>query len=1102
MLFKTVGLLKAMMYMKLTIVFLLLSLQLSANVFSQNSITLKLQSADLKKALTQIEKKSSYKFLYNEDIMSSPQKVTIDANNEPVTNVLETIFSGTGLTYRILNNNLVVVTKKDIVVQDVRVSGKVTDANGSAVPNTSVNVKGSKSGTTTGADGSYSITVPEGATLVFSSVGYETQEVAVNGRSEINIVLRNSTKVLDQVVVVGYGSQRKIDVTGSVTQVKGEEISKQASLNAISSLQGKVAGLQITNAGSPGAPPQILIRGVGTLYGKTNPLFVVDGVWFEDISFLNSSDIENISVLKDASSGSIYGIRGANGVILITTKKGRPNAKAVVNYNAYIGTQIVTNQIEMVNGREYAELVNEVDALSGQAQRYSDPSSYGTTDWYHQMLRTAMVTNHQISVTGGAEKSSYNFSLGYYHQDGLVKTTGYDRYTFHFSNDMQIAPFLKAGINTTGSFSKSKDAPGGIFYEIFNAAPIVPVYYADGAYGDAGDYNIAASNQKNPQASLDFFNQHTKTFKINGNVYAEAKFLKHFTFRTSVGGDFQDGEIDNFSPFTNYLYVPVAYRKSRSELTKTQTKDRNWIVENLLTFEKKFNDHSVKALLGHGAQGYSYYKSVASSFDVPQLPGTQPYISLGQDTTVSFSDVDENDLPRLDRVLSYFGRVNYSFKDRYLLNASLRADGTSKFSDSWGYFPSVGIGWVITKENFMQNQKIFDNLKLRGSWGKIGNLSVPAKLSDLTISQTPNLVYVGGNGGASTGASINTVVPDKTKWELTEGTDIGIEASLLHNRLYAEIDWYNKKTSNAIFDIPVLGSVGTSTGTLIGNQATFQNQGFEFLLTWRDNINKDWNYSVSANAGFNKNKVLSVATGANPIYQFLGTSAVTRTVVGQPIGQFYGRQVVGIFQSADDIANYKSSGGTVIQPQAKPGDFKFKDMNDDGVIDDKDRTVLGNPNPKMVYGININVGYKKFDLTLDLQGLSGIEIYNGNYALRYGGENYTKDYYDNRWHGEGTSNVYPSVATSGNASITNSFYVEDGSYFRIRNVQLGYTFNGIKTVGISRLRVYVNAQNPCTWFHYRGFTPEVQAGSASKAGIDQQVYPLYATYNFGVNLTF
>ncbi len=1096
---------KLLLLMKFTTTLLLFAtLHVSAKSFSQDRITLKLQSAELKTALQQIEKKSAYRFLYNDDVISSRRKVNIDADNALVTDVLNGILNETTLTYKVLENNLVVITQKTLVVQDTRVSGKVSGPDGQGIPSVTVRIKNSNVATTTDAAGNYSISVPDGATLVFSSVGYTTTEMPVNGRTELNVVLQIAAKDINEVVVVGYGTQRKVDITSSIAQIKGEEIAKQSSFNPLSALQGKVAGVQITNAGAPGAAPQITIRGVGTVYGSTNPLYVVDGVWFDDINFLNSNDIENISILKDAAAESIYGIRAANGVILVTTKKGRQNARAVTNYNGYVGTQVVTNQIKMVDGSEYAELINEVDALAGAPGRYADPSAFGTTDWYHQILRRAMVNSHQVSVTGGGDKSSYNFSLGYYQQGGLVENNDFKRYTVHIFNEQQLAQFIKVGVNVTGSMSKSNDVPGSIFSNIFNAAPIVPVYYADGAYGDPGDFNIASANLKNPQVELDLFDQQTKTWKLNGSVYADLKFLKNFTFHTSAGGDFEQAEINNYIPYSNYLYMPVAYRATHSTLTKTRRENRNWIIENTLTYDKRFGDHSIKVLVGQGAQESRYYKLVASAFDVPSNSELR-YFSLGTASTRTISDFDENDKPIRNRVNSYFGRVNYSFQDKYLLTASLRADGSSVFSNNWGYLPSVGLGWVISKEKFMQDQRLFDNLKLRGSWGKIGNTNVPAHLSVLTVAQTPDLIYVGGDGSTATGASINSVVTPSTDWELGVGTDIGIEASLLNNKLYAEIDWYNRKTQNAIFDIPVLGSVGTSSGAIIGNQATFQNQGFEFLVTWKDNINKDWSYSISANAGLNKNKVLKVASGGTPIYQYLGTSVISRSVVGEPIGQFYGRQVIGIFQSAADIANYKDSKGDVIQPDAKPGDFKYRDVNDDGAIDGKDRVILGNPNPRAIFGINTTLTYRNFDLTLDLQGVKGIEIYNGNFALRFGSENYTQDFYDNRWHGEGTSNVYPSVAISGNNSEVNSFFVEDGSYFRIRNAQLGYTVfgsNGAKRYGISKLRVYVNAQNPVTWFHYRGFTPEVPAGSPTKQGIDQQVNPLYATYNFGVNLTF
>jgi TonB-linked SusC/RagA family outer membrane protein len=984
-----------------------------------------------------------------------------------------------------------------VSAQKTTVTGSVTATDGSPLVGATVLEQGTPNGTQTNGNGNFTISVGNNAVLMVSSVGYQDTTVSVNGQSEITIRLKPSVNTLEQVVVVGYGTQRKIDVTGSVANIKGEVISKQSSYNPLSALQGQVAGVQVANSGAPGAPPKLTIRGVGTVYGNTDPLYVVDGVWYNDVSFLNSSDIESVSVLKDASSESIYGIRAANGVVLITTKKGRRNGKSVINYNGFAGNQVVTNQIKMATGPEYAQMINEVYALNGSPALYSDPSSYGTTDWYHLILRNAFVTNNQISVNGGGEKSTYNFSLGYYHQDGLVKKNDFDKYSMHVSNDYQVTDFLKVGVNTTGILSNSNDAPEGIFYALFNAAPIVPAFYADGSYGDPADYNIASANQKNPKESIDYFNNTTKTWKLNGNVYADVKFLKNFTLHSSVGGDFEQSEGKGYTPFTNYNYIPVSLRNTHSVLSVGRSETRNWILENTLTFDKRIGDHSLKVLLGQGAQQYKSYFLNGSVQDVPQGTSTE-YITLGNASTATI-----NDGGSLDRVSSYFGRINYSYQDKYLFTGSLRADGSSKFSSTWGYFPSVGIGWVISKEKFFENQHLFSNLKLRGSWGRVGNLSVPANLSILTATQTPALVYMGGDGSSAPGASINTVVPPATTWEVGEGTDVGLDAALVKNKLNVELDWYNKKTINAIFAIPVLGSVGTVSGTIVGNQATFQNQGFEFLVTWKDDINKDWNYSISANGGYNQNKVLSVSSGGNPIYNFLGANVITRTMVGQPIGQFFGREVVGIFQSAADIASYTNKNGVIIQPTAKPGDFKYKDVNGDGVIDDKDRVPLGNPNPKFVYGFNTTLSYKRFDLTLDFQGVSGVSIYNGNFALRFGGENYTQDFYDNRWHGEGTSNVYPSVNVAGNNSITNSFFVEDGSYFRVRNAQLGYTIIGNKQHSLfSNLRVYINAQNPFTWFSYRGFTPEVQASSPTEAGIDQQVYPLYATYNFGVNLTF
>jgi TonB-linked SusC/RagA family outer membrane protein len=984
----------------------------------------------------------------------------------------------------------------------LNITGKVTAEDGSGIPGVSVVEKGTTNGTISDDRGVYAFSIHANATLVFSSIGFETQEVVVGDQTTINVLLKTDIKTLSEVVVVGYGSQRKVDVTGAVVQVKGEEISKQSSVNPLSSLQGKVAGVQITNSGAPGSSPQITIRGTGTVYGNANPLYVVDGVWYDDITFLNPADIENISVLKDASSEAIYGVRAANGVILITTKKGSKNQKTVVNYNGFVGNQVVTNEVKLANGPQYATLINELDAANGATPRYSTPNSFGSTDWNHQVFRNALISNHNVSVAGGGEKSTFNFSLGYTGQDGTVKTNNFNRYTARLQNDFQVFDFLKLGYTVTGTVNNSGDIDNSIFHQAYTAAPIVPVYYADGTYGDPNDFHVGNSNSFNPQVTLDYYNQKTKNYRATGNVYAEAKFAKHFTWKTSVGGDFWLNSSTNYAP--KYV-ATLSQRNTTSVLNVNKGETRNWLLENTLVYDNQFGDHGVKVLLGQSVQNYQYYGLTARAQNVPNGSDGDHYLSLGDLATRYVSDNGS-----FSRIQSYFGRLNYSFKEKYLLNVSMRADGSSKFSgsDQWGYFPSVGAGWVISEESFMKNQNIFDNLKLRASWGKIGNVSVPSNLSIPVATQSDGYSRIGGNGAVFPGANIDRIFPPTTVWERGIGTDIGLESTVLNNKLFFEFDFYNKKTEKAIFSIPLLGSLGTNGSTIVGNQATFQNQGFEFLVRWKDQINSEITYSISANMGINENKVLETLTGANPIYQAVGTTGSnnfnTRTVLGQPIGQFYGLKVIGVFQNAADITNYKSSSGQVLQAAAAPGDFKYADTNGDGVIDDRDRVVLGNPNPKVIYGINTNVGYKSFDLTVDFQGVSGVQIYNANLGLRYGTENFTKDFFDKRWHGDGTSNSYPSANIGGGTNYrSNSFFVESGSYFRVRNIQLGYTLPSslVNKWKLTKLRVYANAQNALNFFKYRGFTPEV-GGGPTTAGVDVNVYPLYATYNFGVNVTF
>ena len=988
--------------------------------------------------------------------------------------------------------------------QETAVTGTVTAAaDGLPIPGVNIVVDGTTKGTTTDIDGNYSLQLQPGEnSLVFSFVGFKTVTVDVDGRSVVDVTLEADVTALEEVVVVGYGEQRKIDITGAVSNIDGEEITRQPSVNPISGLQGRVAGVQITNSGEPGASPQIRIRGTGTVHGNSTPLYVVDGVWYDDISFLNPGDIQDISILKDASSQSIYGVRAANGVVLVTTKKGRIDGPAIVSYNGFVGSQVVTNEVEMASGPQYAEMINELDVANGGTPRYADPAAYGTTDWVRQILRAALISNHQVTVSGGGEKSTFSFSIGYLDQEGTVEGNEFKRYTARLQNDFQVFDFLKVGYTITGAFNDSKDIPEGIFHELYAASPITPVYYADGTYGDPNDYKAASSNLFNPQATLDFFDQDSKNYRMTGNIFGELTFLKNFTFRSSLGGDFAENELRSFQP--EYA-ATLAQRRSISQLRRERSENRNWILENTLTYDNQSDeDHGIKILLGQGAQRYRFYKVISTAEGVPNNSEADHYLRLG-DPENRFVD-DEGDL---FTVASYFARVNYSFRDRYLLTASFRADGSSKFgvNDRWGYFPSVGVGWVISEEGFMQSQDIFNNLKLRGSWGKIGNSNVPSNISVLTVSQPQSWTYVGGNGATLPGANINTIAPPTILWERGVGTDIGLEANFLDYRLFAEVDYYIKDTEEAIFDIPILGSLGTSGSTIRDNQATFRNSGFEFQLTWEDQPGDDFSYSISANLSINKNEVLEVSTGANPIDQAVGTTGGatnTRTVVGQPIGMFYGFEVLGIFQSQEDINNYVAGDGSIIQPNAVPGDFKYADLNGDGIIDGNDHTFLGNPNPRRIYGVNTNWRFKSFDFMVDVQGVSGVEIYNANLGMRFGTENFTRDFYENRWHGDGTSDEYPSANIGGGQNYrANAFFVESGDYFRVRNIQLGFTMPSSVTERwhINALRIYANAQNALNFFTYRGFSPEV-GGEPTRAGVDTNVYPMFATYNLGLNVTF
>lgn len=975
--------------------------------------------------------------------------------------------------------------------QNFVVKGKITDATtGETLPGVSVAIKGTTNGTQTDANGAFSLSVSANSTLLISYIGYSSQQVVVSGANPIVIKLTAVTNELQQVVVVGYGTQRKADVTGSIATVKGSDLASQPDANPVSALQGKVAGVQIINSGTPGSSPQIVLRGIGTIFGNTAPLFVVDGVWYRDISFLNSNDIETMSVLKDASSEAIYGLQASNGVVIITTKKGKGDAK--VRYDGYVGYSTPTNVPVMANATQYATMVNEVDVLSNAPAAFKDPSSFGTgTDWLHQILHNAFTQDHNIGISGSTEKSDYNFSAGYFQQDGNIAYNTYDRITMHLTQNVQVYKILKVGYSAILEGDHSKDLPGNIMYKAYTAAPVVPVRYADGTYGDPGDFPVGNA-VSNPQVSLDYFNQTTQNYLFNGSAYAELKFNKNFSFRSSFGGTFSHQEIQNYTP----VYDATASQFNNiSNLSRANSDQRNWILENVLTYDNTFGaDNHVTILAGQSAQRLKNYSETATAQNVPDYTSGDLYFNLGNNPTLT----DAGDLETRE---SYFGRVNYAYKDKYLLNATIRRDGTSVYSEQykWGTFPSIGAGWVISNEDFMKNQTIFDNLKLRASWGKTGNGSIVPNLATQTDQQfTSNL---GGGDNLQIGAGLTSLNPPVIYYEKTVGTDVGLESSFLHNRLTFEVDYYEKKTEDAVFPVPVLGSLGASGGTLDANQATYVNKGWEFTLGWNDHVGKDFSYSINGNFSVNNNKVTQVLSGPIPLYGggagAAGGNFTNRTIVGEPIGEFYGYQVVGIFQTPAQVAAAKT-----LQPNAQVGDVIYGN--------NAQKTDLGNPNPKYLYGLNTKFKYKQFDLGIDLSGVGKVALYNANEGIRYGYENWTEDFYNSRWHGAGTSNTTPSAFLSDAVNgQPNSFYVQSGSYLRIRNLQLGYDLpSSIATrLKMSNLRIYLSAQNLATFTKYKGFNPEVEAITTGgvqagiNQGIDNGVVPIYAIFNLGVNLT-
>lgn len=1007
-----------------------------------------------------------------------------------------------------------------LFAQNVSVSGKVTSAQDSqSLPGVSVVIKGTTTGTITDIDGNYTLSAPANATLVFSFIGMRSVELPVNNQRVIDVRLESDVIGVDEVVVVGYGVQKKSLVTGAISKVDSEELAKGANLRITQAIQGKTAGVVITNnSGQPGDFVSMRIRGTGT-NGDPEPLYIIDGLPMNGygIDFLNPGDIESIEVLKDAAASSIYGARGANGVVLITTKTGRKQEKLQISYDGYMGIQNPWKKISMLDKDEYIMLINEAALNAGQNYRFPAETAANlkwNTDWQDEMFNyNAPKMNHAISFTGGSEKTTYSSSLNYFTQEGIVAKghSEFERITYRLNTTTDFGLFTLgsnlnfAQINNKG-IAANDQYSGSSLIQALNTPPIVPVKFDNGKWGTPSDFGIGMQEITNPIAMLSYSNSKTSTNKFIGNLYADFDLskvlpaLNGLRFRTSYGME--------LSLVTNAGYTPLynldpTHNTIVDRASKSMDKYHRWNWENVLTYDKTIEDHHFTAMLGHTAFKAWYENIGGSKADLIFDEFDYAFIDNAQDplSAIVYGGFSENTL------LSHFGRINYDYKNRYMLTGVLRRDGSSRFGpeNKFGYFPSVSMGWIASEENFMEFLKpAIDFLKVRVSWGQNGNENI-GNFRYTSVMSTGAIYYFGQDKTQYNGAQPSRIANPLLKWETSEQTNVGLDIGMVNNRLRFGLDYYDKRTIDWLVDAPAPAMVGNTPPTI--NGGSVKNSGFEFEAGYRGSVRK-FKYDISVNGATNKNEVLDIKNAEKRLSGGTGghgQAGILVAEVGKPLGYFYGYKTDGIFQTWEEVNAHKGPSGGLIQPNAMPGDIRFIDQDGNGQLNDDDRVMLGSPFPTFTGGLNINLEYAGFDLNMLLYTALGQEIWDATRRYDMNFTNYRSEYLQ-RWTGEGTSDWYPRVTLNdlnNNWKTPSDFFVKDGSYARIRNLTLGYTLpNRItRSAHISKLRLFVSGENLLTITNYSGYDPEI-GGGVFGAGIDHGIYPQPRTLLGGINITF
>ena len=1078
----------------------------AGNAHSQNAkVSIRMNNVKLDKILNEIENQTDYLFIYNNQV--DINKITsVKVKNEAVAQVLDRILSGTGINYELEGTHIILTTEaiKDLHAQQQAktVTGTVTDVSGEPIIGANIRIKGTTTCTITDIDGNFSIKAEPQSVIEVSYIGYLTQETVINNQKSIRFLLKEDTKTLDEVVVIGYCVQKKADLTGSVANINTEKLNTQSNANIGQALQGKIAGVDIVSqGGAPGSGTRIMVRGIGTL-NNASPLYIVDGMYMNSIDHINPNDIASIDVLKDASSAAIYGSRAANGVIIVTTKEGsNTEGKPIIDLSVNLGISTASKFLDMLDAKGWAEVTTIARQAIGKPalDMATDLANKPDNDWQDIMFRPALMQNYNLSVKGGGKYSTYYTGLGYFNQDGIVKGTNYKRYNIQYKNDYKRGIF-SAGTNLIISFSHDKplhqELRGGMIGTILQSVPTLEKYddTREGGYG--GTYGDVV-NIPHPLAIIDdnIMDRYNENVKIFANLYAQIELFKGLKYKLNLTPDF------SFERYKNYLnkYDFGLATNSITQLTERQRRRRNILVENLLTFDRTFGEHKISALAGYTYQDSRFRHIQAYGEGLPQ--------GLEEIDAATTNRSNEGNSWR-SVLTSILGRVFYSYQNKYLFTATIRRDGSSKFgkNNRYGYFPSFSLGWNVAEEKFMENVHWLDQLKLRGGYGVLGNQEIDNYQYSSTI--TTGINYPDGNGGLLQGAFPKNFANPDIKWEETAMTNVGIDFMAFNNRLSLTADYYVKNTKDILLTVPIPISSGGANDP-IRNAGKIRNNGFEFNLGWMDQPNPDISYGINLIGSFNKNKVIAMGSESGSIKGGSTNQNITtsETKAGYPIGGYWLISTAGYFNSQEEVDAYAKD-GKKIQPAAEPGDIKFVDANNDGVINDDDRVFQGSPFPDFTFALNGNMRYKNFDLSIGLQGVLGNKIYN---ATRQTLEDVTKgsnflasclDY----WTPENKNASHPRLTwddPNRNTRAESDRYLENGSYLRLRSVQLGYTFPQTWFKGaIQHARVYINAENLFTITSYSGYSPDVNADNANYRGFDNFIYPTNRTFMLGLNVTF